>query len=182
MMSKLRKRLNNSGVSLIEFIIAFTLLAVLVLPITTLFLSAAALNQKARDALDYSSIARQIRSEVLEAYKTNSNLCKFDPINNTTTSKTISITTAALNVTIKDVGVIHLGYDRLYPDIKYNITSVAGIFVDTNLNNDTTEVIFRVDIYKRINDGTVIVANQKYSLVQTFYIMIPKEYNLNKRG
>lgn len=77
-LNKKRRKLSDSGFSLVELLIAVTILAIIVIPLLHMFLTSAKINVKSRQTLRATTVAQDIM-EGLKAYTLEEVRAQFEP-------------------------------------------------------------------------------------------------------
>lgn len=176
-----KARMDNAGTSLIEFVIALTLLAVVSVPLLQIFATSAVMVKKSRENLDIISISKQIKSDVYFAFKSDppvtDSLFMFNISSGSPTFGTPSVPANNFEI-VKDIntnsdifGIYIEEFNKIHPNYYYKLIRNDEIFSSTvNLNVQLVptkkDKKFRVDLYKR-------QPNDSFKINRSFYLMIP---------
>jgi hypothetical protein len=153
----------NKGISIIEFIVAIALLAVVMVPLLMTFGGAYSLIARSKDAVALNSVARQIKVDVYMAYREGKDLKNYEG------DDEAPPTTGA---SISGYGWWEYQRNRIHPNYQYTITRFNDIFYTTGPGIDLgylTEVRCLVDIYKADATGKFDDEN----IARSFFINIP---------
>lgn len=119
------KKLNNAGFSLVELLIAVTILAIIVIPILKLFVTSARFNYRARNSLRSTTIAQDIM-EGLRAYNINEIQDQFKYPTALSALPTGTPDTSAEPEPTSEFGVISTGFKLVDYDMVGDVGIVDG--------------------------------------------------------
>ncbi len=172
----MRTKVKENGFTMIEVIVSIALLAVITVPVMMLFSGALGLLLDSSKTIELNSISRQIKVDVYNAYRENTQLYTyddyedFDPEDDVDDPPTAGAIGENFGVLVYDTGIIH-------PEYKYNIIRIPDqngdvwddIFLDEGQSlDDFYDSGSMQDRSEEVEDGEI---------VRVFFMNVPIKAN-----